>query len=211
MTETNRQRLGRTEARDVILAAAARVFNSKGRGITVEEIAQEAGYSTSALYKHFSNKEDILRTLWKRVSARMLEIFQAEPPVELPFIERLKWTLYRLAKLAEDERDLFLAAMFNTPIPYDDPLNQLDEDLVAYHRAMQQAMIALMEQGIEQGVLEGRDPKVYAMALGGHLKALTGEWAFLGPFPLKPLIDSALEVFLMGAASDEGRKAFSQE
>ncbi len=209
MTQSNRQRLGRNEARDVILEAAARVFNSKGKGLTVEDIAQEAGYSTSALYKHFSNKEDILRTLWKRVGERTLEVFQSEPPLDLPFIERLRWTLYRLAKLAEDERELFLAGFANTPVG--EPINQIDEDLLEHASAMHCAVVTLMKRGIEEGTLQPRDPRDYAMALGGHLKAMTGHWAHFGPFPLKPHIETALEIFLYGAATSEAREGLSEQ
>jgi AcrR family transcriptional regulator len=206
MTQSNRQRLGRSEARDIILGAAARVFNQKGNAVTVEDIAQEAGYSTSALYKHFSNKEDILRTLWTRVGEQMIDLFQSEPPVKLPFIKRLKWTLYRMAQMAEDTREFFLAGMANTPM--DKPVCRLEQDCLEYFKTMRAAMMALMQRGIDEGVLKPRDPRIYSSALGGHLHSLTMQWALFGPYPLKPRIDEALELFLTGAASDEVREAY---
>lgn len=205
MTQSNRQRLGRSEARDMILAAAARVFNQKGRAVTVEDIAQEAGYSPSALYKHFSNKEDILRTLWTRVGERMRDVVLSEPPVELNFLKRLKWTLYRMAQMAEDTREFYLAGMANTP--QDVPICQLGEDArLETYRELRRGMIALMQQGIDEGMLTPRDPEVYASALGGYLHSLTIRWAIDGPYPLRPQIDQAIEIFLLGAGCHATRE-----
>lgn len=202
--QTPRPRLGRTEARDVILEAAARVFNLNGRAATVEDIAQEAGYSPSALYKHFSNKDDIFRTLWKTVSERMLELYQTEPLVDLVFMERVKWTLYRIAQFAEDERELLLAGFANTPSG--GSYCQVDREVLENYRGMQQAMIGMMERGIREGFLRPCSPLMYEMALSGHLRTLLAQWAFLGPFPLKPKVDEMLEFFLLGAASEKARE-----
>jgi len=182
----------------MILEAAARVFNQKGRAVTVEDIAQEAGYSTSALYKHFSNKDDILHTLWIQVGERMTDLFQSEPPVELSFIKRVKWLLYRMAQMAEETREFFLAGMANTPMGQ--PSCQMEDAHLTHYAAMRQSMIELMQRGIDEGVLKPGNPEIYAMALGGHLQSLTMNWALYGPYPLKPRIDLLLEIFLFGAA-----------
>ncbi|MFQ6392108.1 TetR/AcrR family transcriptional regulator [Nocardia sp. KC 131] len=47
--------------RDQILDAAAEIMRSRGVAFaTTKEIAKAAGYSEAALYKHFSDKEDII-------------------------------------------------------------------------------------------------------------------------------------------------------
>jgi len=73
------------EARDELLAAALRVFASRGyRQAGVDEIAAAAGYSKGALYWHFSGKEDLLLTrLEERVDVRtreMLALLESGPP-----------------------------------------------------------------------------------------------------------------------------------
>lgn len=202
--QTPRPRLGRQEARDVILAAAARVFNLKGRAATVEEIAQEAGYSTSALYKHFSNKEDLFRTLWTVVSEQMLALYQTKPLVDLSFVDHLKWTMYRIAQFAEEERELLLAGFANTPSG--GSYCQIDPAIVENYLAMKQAMIELMERGIAEGALRANGAQMYEMAISGCLRTLMTRWTFQGPFPLKPQIDEMLEFFLLGAGSDQVRE-----
>ncbi len=55
------------DKQDAILDAAFGVFASYGyRRTTMQDIAQAAGLSRSALYLHFRNKEDIFRSLTKR-------------------------------------------------------------------------------------------------------------------------------------------------
>jgi AcrR family transcriptional regulator len=63
-----RPRLTRAEAkartRAELLDAAAEVFARKGYvGASVEEIAEEAGFSTGALYSNFSSKQDLFLAL----------------------------------------------------------------------------------------------------------------------------------------------------
>lgn len=50
--------------RDLLLDAGAKVFARRGfHGASVEEIAEEAGFSTGALYSNFSGKEDLFLAL----------------------------------------------------------------------------------------------------------------------------------------------------
>jgi AcrR family transcriptional regulator len=50
----------RAETRERLLEAAARVFAGRGyHGASVDEIAEQAGFSTGALYSNFDGKEDL--------------------------------------------------------------------------------------------------------------------------------------------------------
>jgi AcrR family transcriptional regulator len=54
-----------------VLAAAWTCFARHGyKGVSLEQIANEAGISRAALYLHFSNKEDIFRALSRTVHER---------------------------------------------------------------------------------------------------------------------------------------------
>lgn len=78
-----RRRLTQAESREQtrrqLLAAAARAFAQKGlAGASLEEIAELAGYTTGALYYHFSNKEqlfvELLRTGWSRQTVSWMDV-----------------------------------------------------------------------------------------------------------------------------------------
>jgi AcrR family transcriptional regulator len=58
--------LGRFFARNRILHAAARVFAKNGaRGVTVEDLLQEAGVSRRTFYKFFRNQDEVLLALYE--------------------------------------------------------------------------------------------------------------------------------------------------
>lgn len=77
-----RRRLTQAEAKErtraQVLAAAGEVFARKGfAGASLEEIAEQAGYSTGAVYYNFANKEqlflELLRTGWSRQIANRVQ------------------------------------------------------------------------------------------------------------------------------------------
>src|SRR4051794_29366032 len=73
-------RLSRTESkaqtRAALLAAAERVFAAKGfHGATVEDIAEQAGFTRGAFYANFHDKADLLLTLLDEQSrARLAQL-----------------------------------------------------------------------------------------------------------------------------------------
>ena len=118
-----RRRLTQAEAKErtraKLLAAAARVFARKGfAGATLEEIAEEAGYSTGAVYYNFSGKDELIlelvRTGWSRQITRrekaVTRVFGEGPAAgEDPF-DALSRFVTRLA--APDSESTPLAAEF---------------------------------------------------------------------------------------------------
>lgn len=58
------KRTERTDTRERILEASAKLFAEKGYSATgIDEIARNVGITKSVIYYHFKNKEDILQTL----------------------------------------------------------------------------------------------------------------------------------------------------
>jgi AcrR family transcriptional regulator len=62
--------------RDTLLDAAALVFARRGfHGASLDEIAETAGFTRGAIYKHFTDKEDLLFAVWDRFNDRTLREF----------------------------------------------------------------------------------------------------------------------------------------
>jgi AcrR family transcriptional regulator len=70
------RRRPRAETRRELLDAAARVFARRGfHGASVEQVSEEAGFSTGALYSNFAGKEDLFLALWEeRIERRRREL-----------------------------------------------------------------------------------------------------------------------------------------
>ena len=78
-----RQRLRRDESqaqtREALLSAARDLFDAKGFAATsIADIADEAGYTTGAVYSNFANKDDLfLAVLERQLTAEMLALQEA--------------------------------------------------------------------------------------------------------------------------------------
>jgi AcrR family transcriptional regulator len=61
----------KAQTRERLLAAAGRVFARRGyHRALLEEVAEEAGFSTGAVYSNFEGKEDLFLTLLERIVER---------------------------------------------------------------------------------------------------------------------------------------------
>ena len=66
----------RERTRDLLLDAAKEVFARRGfEGASLEEIAEAAGYTRGAIYKHFGSKEELFLAVNKRFNEVFLQTF----------------------------------------------------------------------------------------------------------------------------------------
>jgi AcrR family transcriptional regulator len=129
--ETRAEKQARTRAE--LIATAAKVFALRGySGASVEEIAEEAGYSHGAVYSNFAGKADLFLAVFEDYMAervRELAETQAALPADAPLETRARaladqW-MERLARdrgsvllhmefIAHGDRDPELARRFGT-------------------------------------------------------------------------------------------------
>src|SRR5690349_5506869 len=68
----------RQMTRDALVDAAAEVFVRRGfDAASLDEIAETAGFTRGAIYKHFDNKEDLFLAVFDRVNDRVLGAFSS--------------------------------------------------------------------------------------------------------------------------------------
>jgi AcrR family transcriptional regulator len=92
---TRERRLQQT--RDVLIAAATEVFAKRGyEGAALEEIAETAGFTRGAIYKHFDGKEDLFFAVTDRLNEQIIEGFRAIAPESA---SEADWNFERLAEL----------------------------------------------------------------------------------------------------------------
>jgi AcrR family transcriptional regulator len=71
---TKTRLLPRPERRRTIITGAARAFAAGGfEATSMEEIAEAAGVTKLIVYRHFTSKEDLYRSILTRVSGRLAE------------------------------------------------------------------------------------------------------------------------------------------
>jgi AcrR family transcriptional regulator len=97
------------ETKRHILEAAARVLARKTfTAASVQEIADEAGFSAAALYGYFSGKESIIQALAEHIRDETASILQRPLPESLSFKQKLELLLLRQAEWIQSHVDDFL-------------------------------------------------------------------------------------------------------
>jgi len=106
----------RQHTRDLLLDAAEEVFAKKGfEGASLEEIADTAGYTRGAIYKHFGGKEELFLEANARFNERYVHAFVdvIDPSTPLDKLD-LKAIARRWRDLHRANRDRYaLGAEFN--------------------------------------------------------------------------------------------------
>ena len=78
---TPERRMERTRA--ALIASARHVFATRGfEGASLDEIADAAGYTRGAIYRHFANKEDLLFAVSDTINTEVLDTFAEELDLE---------------------------------------------------------------------------------------------------------------------------------
>jgi AcrR family transcriptional regulator len=78
---TPERRMERTRA--ALIASARHVFATRGfEGASLDEIADAAGYTRGAIYRHFANKEDLLFAVSDAINNEVLDSFAEELDLE---------------------------------------------------------------------------------------------------------------------------------
>jgi AcrR family transcriptional regulator len=95
-------------SRQGILAAAKRVFARTGiESATMQEIAEEAGYSPSSLYNYFPSKEDILGAALEEIAAAAMEAASRPQADGETFRQYFESLMVEQLQLAERNREFF--------------------------------------------------------------------------------------------------------
>jgi AcrR family transcriptional regulator len=87
----------RQQTRDVLIEAATEVFARRGyEGASLDEIAQTAGFTRGAIYKHFAGKEELFFAVSDGANQRVIESFRAIAPSDP---DSREWDVARLGDL----------------------------------------------------------------------------------------------------------------
>jgi AcrR family transcriptional regulator len=97
------------QTRAQLIEAAASVFARRGfQAATIEEIAEEAGYSHGAVYSNFAGKEDLFLAVFEQyMSERVQEVARAAE-IEGSFAERARAGADQWMQRFAGDRDTFL-------------------------------------------------------------------------------------------------------
>lgn len=102
------------ETNQRILAVAARLFEQRGLGLTVDEVARESGTTRMTVHRHVGSREDLVTRLILRASAELADDLREVLDGPGPFATRLSEALAIV--VAQIRARPHLARMFTTEL-----------------------------------------------------------------------------------------------
>ncbi len=159
--------------REEILQRASLLFYERGYGATsIRDIAEAVGLSSSTMYHHFANKQDVLYAIVDRF---MSDFVDATVPVlrdkTLNPADRIRRTIRRHIEISDDRRPELL---IGNPIRYAlDPAQRVHATglQIAYHDAVRDAIA----EGCQAGEFRVADVSITTMAILDMLNGIR-EW-----------------------------------
>lgn len=186
-----------TDKREAILRSAIKVFANKGYfNAKVADIAAAAGIADGTVYLYFKSKDEILHSIFDRAMAE----FISEGKKEIADITDPATRLTRIAELHLERlgADRDLAVVFQVELR--GSIKHMQEFSAAGFGEYLDIIRETIGDGQKQGVFR-RDikPVVAAKMLYGALDEMVTNWILSKKaYPLPPLADEVLKVFLGG-------------
>jgi AcrR family transcriptional regulator len=153
-TRRSRREERKEETRGELIAAAARVFARHGyHGASLEQIAGDAGYSTGAIYWHFSGKEDLFLAVYEAyAAARAREFDDIHTRAQGSTGQRARaYADQWMARLNRDPDFLVLSVEFLVHAWRNPPLREAFSHRVAAGRL---ALARILEHAAQGGAFE---------------------------------------------------------
>ena len=162
--------------RDRLVRAAREVLERGGYATaSVMAIAERAGVSAGALYRHYSSKAELFVEVFRAAADGELAALNAAATTERSIAERLEASVATYARRALHNRRLAWAFVYE-PV---DPI--VDAERLVYRRNYCRGMAALLREGIVAGELHDEDPDLTAAAIVGAIaETLVGPLSPLG-------------------------------
>lgn len=154
---------GTTKAK--IERAALHLFAEHGvDGVSTKQIAAAAGISEGAIYRHFSGKEELARSMMLAIHNRLTEMILAADEAHEALDDKIKFIVTHYCRIADEDWDLFqyhILHLHHFPRLSDTPLD-----------SPMGAAAALLEKAMARDEIEPVDASILAaMSLGVVLQA----------------------------------------
>jgi AcrR family transcriptional regulator len=171
LTEHGRQPVPRTDGsnrRDDILQAATETFHEKGyQRATLDEIGSQVGLTKGTVYHYFASKREILAAICDlATSSGEAAIEQGLQSGGDP-ADRLRDALQRYTVALMQQQALSVLVRHVDELP---PEHQ--EKLRERNRAMEQAIVDVLQQGVDDGSLDVQDTWIAALTIFGSINWL---------------------------------------
>lgn len=160
--------------KDRILNEALVCFANNGyKGTNLRDLAAQIGLSKSALYRHYTSKEDIWNALLEQMVLHYKEHFGSTehlPPVPNSCEELISLAMEMVNFTINDERIILIRKVLLTEQFHDDRAKELATE--HFVTGTKRIFTEIFRQVIEKGILNGSDPGMMAFAFTAPITVL---------------------------------------
>jgi len=164
-------------ARIDILDAAVAAFGKRGlHNATMQDIAQEAGYTAASLYTYFKSKQEIVDAVVTRLTDEYMQLFEEAVPSGLSFRQRFEMVLQRHMDLAVRQHNVYHSFLGDEQ---DTSPCGADGSARVFHSNFERRILRLAQwfrENAKGDDLGGNDPEIVARLLFGMAFGLLHEW-----------------------------------
>ena len=190
----------RQQTRDVLIAAATEVFARRGfEGAPLEEIAETAGFTRGAIYKHFDNKEELFLAVVDVLNEQVIEGFRAIAPTSADGAE---WDVTALAEMwsasVEEYPELLTLGKEYELYLLRNP--EANERAVVHRRKQRELVAAFIEETAERAGMALRMP---ATTLASVILAAADGLAYAARLDGEELFAPFLEILNAGMVAPD--------
>ena len=181
--------------RGQILENAIRLFYERGFDATsIRDIAEAVGISSSTLYHHFTNKQDILHAAVARFMSDFVDALvpTLRDPSATP-TERIRRAVRLHIEFSDDRRPELLVGN-----PIRNALDPAHRDLgLKLQRAYHDAVRDTIDEGCRAGEFTVRDVSVTTMAVLDMLNGIREWFSPTGPLTRSEIIDRYIDLVMI--------------
>ncbi|MBP09072.1 MAG: hypothetical protein CL397_01515 [Acidiferrobacteraceae bacterium] len=181
----------------IMNAASALFLQRNYADVTMAEIAGQSGVSKGAVYHHFSSKEDLYLAMMRADLSEKQQLFAQAVETTAPCRDRLALLTRSFFSLSGDKRRL--AGLIRRDI------NALSDaarsELIGrYQAALPNQIQAIIDDGIQSGELNGRDPRLLAWSFIAIVETLLSRYGDEVLNEVEAKLDFVVDLFMNGAA-----------
>ena len=178
--------------------AAVAVLTEHGlAGLTMARVAAEADVATGSLYNYFANKDELLRYVHKRTVEPILQHGQGIVDSDIPALAKLEEIIRAWFEYSHEHQALFYFLVTD-----DTSRGLLKNQGQETHATAVDQLVAIISQGIEEGVFRQVAPKrVAGFILGAVHRTREQQFKLDEPWPINQLTKDLLSIFVHGMAA----------
>ena len=147
----------------ILDCALQRVAEAGFAGLTMQQLAAEAGLATGSLYRYFTTKGELAGEVFALASRREVEALASAFAVPGAPAERLAQGILQFAARAWNSRQLAFALIAEPVEP------EVDRQRLIYREAYADLFCALLEEGVRSGDFRLEQTRLVAACLVGAI------------------------------------------